>query len=1166
MGAKTDASGVATISFRAHPSLCTTFDCPTNLKLDAVAFPAAASTIVTAIDTRPTVKSTFPEHQDQTVHRHTTVQITFSEAMNQTSVFNATTQASSAFCLFLATSTCAAGRVAGAGSWSTNGMTFTFDPTVDLLAGQKYRVTIGTSAQDLAGNSLASAYSFSFQTTSGTDAVQPTVVKSWPQSNESDVSVASKILIEFSEPMDRQSTERAFCLSTATACGGTVVTGSFDWAEGDTKLNFAPATSLSANTTYHVRVCADADTCTTKAQDVAGNNLLQVLSTTTFSFATATTSQPRAEISFPREAQHIRGTSMAILGTAGNGDTNFNRYELKWGDAPDNCSNLVKNSNAVNQVFTESTYPTGIGNGTLGLWDTTQVVPIGQTDQKYLCLEVSNDSGPKVTTKVSVIIDNAGPVVSAIAPTATNKTTKRAGQTVTVNFAYTETYPASYLIRVCGDGSSETSCGSTKLGEKSFSGSLGGGTSIPITDTLTLTTTATAGNYDLLVTVTDEAGNTGSLREIGAVVVQGSASFVVTADKTDLSPGQITTIRATVRDSANNPLNSQTVTFTKDNSCTGSQLVPTTVVAGVNGEYTIVLTACSTAFARITVRATTTVGGTALSDSVTIYDPPPAPPEDLELSVGSIRLRWRPSPSPDVAGYTIYVGTQSGQYDRIFDAGLTTSYRIEDVTPGATYYVVMRSYDRSGQFGPTTTEASLTLPAAHPTVTATATVSATATASGTATVALSSGITTTATATTTGTIAAATPLASGTVFATATASGTVSATGTPVASPSGSATPSPIVTPAATPTGTVVPSRTPTPTSSPASGSAAGGVGADATATPAPSATATAPSRAWTATPTVVATLPPCVPPLPSLTATPSVAASPSVTPQVSATVTATVTATTTATVTGSTSPTPSGSPTVASSTTPSPTVTGSPTAAMSATATPVASVTVTAVPTTTVPMTATPTSTPAGIATGTPASVVSATASPTGTVAASPTATSTTAQTGPATVTATSTPSTATQCGDSGSTGSGGIVAPAISTPTATATVTRTPTPTGPRPAGPEAYEPNDTVDQARPIALGQTYGSYLETASDVDYFRVLVSVPEGETRRLHVRVYNLPVDADLALQGPTGADLGTARHRGSTAVELRVTAVVSGEYLIKLAAVNAGSDRPYSFIASAQ
>jgi len=57
-----------------------------------------------------------------------------------------------------------------------------------------------------------------------------------------------------------------------------------------------------------------------------------------------------------------------------------------------------------------------------------------------------------------------------------------------------------------------------------------------------------------------------------------------------------------------------------------------------------------------------------------------------------ITLEWRAS-SGDVAGYNVYQGTSSGDYDVTLDVGNWTSVTIADLEDGEAYYFSVTAYD-----------------------------------------------------------------------------------------------------------------------------------------------------------------------------------------------------------------------------------------------------------------------------------------------------------------------------------------------------------------------------------------------------------------------------------------------------------------------------------------
>jgi fibronectin type III domain protein len=86
--------------------------------------------------------------------------------------------------------------------------------------------------------------------------------------------------------------------------------------------------------------------------------------------------------------------------------------------------------------------------------------------------------------------------------------------------------------------------------------------------------------------------------------------------------------------------------------------------------------------------------------------PPPSP------STGSVTLTWAANVEPDLAGYKIYVGTNSGTYSfpgSPFVPGKVTSYTISNLPKGQTYYFAISAYDSAGNESGLSAEVSKTL-------------------------------------------------------------------------------------------------------------------------------------------------------------------------------------------------------------------------------------------------------------------------------------------------------------------------------------------------------------------------------------------------------------------------------------------------------------------------
>jgi methionine-rich copper-binding protein CopC len=106
----------------------------------------------TAADiTAPVILSTNPANSAVNVAANATIGITFSEAMNASTISTSTI-------------TLKQGAATIAGTVSYTGNTATFTPSNIFIAGTIYSVTITTGAKDLAGNALAANYVFNFTT------------------------------------------------------------------------------------------------------------------------------------------------------------------------------------------------------------------------------------------------------------------------------------------------------------------------------------------------------------------------------------------------------------------------------------------------------------------------------------------------------------------------------------------------------------------------------------------------------------------------------------------------------------------------------------------------------------------------------------------------------------------------------------------------------------------------------------------------------------------------------------------------------------------------------------------------------------------------------------------------------------------------------------------
>jgi hypothetical protein len=211
--------------------------------------------------TIPTVISNDPVDLATNVALNKVISATFSEAMNA-----ATITAASTFTL-------KQGINLIAGSVTYVGTTASFTPTANLIAGTTYTATISTAAKNLAGNSLASNYVWTFTTS-----VFPTVISTDPLNLAINVPLNKVITADFSETMDAATITAGSTFTIKQ--GANLVAGSVSYV--GVKASFTPSANLLASTTYTA-------TISTAAKNLEGNALV---SDYVWTFTTGTLTAP----------------------------------------------------------------------------------------------------------------------------------------------------------------------------------------------------------------------------------------------------------------------------------------------------------------------------------------------------------------------------------------------------------------------------------------------------------------------------------------------------------------------------------------------------------------------------------------------------------------------------------------------------------------------------------------------------------------------------------------------------------------------------------------------------------------------------------------------------------------------------------------------------------
>jgi len=287
---------------------------------------------VVGVDTTPpTVASTSPVANATGVAISATVSATFSEALN------ASTITTTSFTLKVGTTS-----VSGSVAYNSGTYTATFTPGANLAYSTTYTATLSTAIKDVAGNPLASAYSWSFTTAS---ASAPTVTSVSPASGATDVAVNTLVTATFNMAMNASTiTTSSFTLKAGT----TPVSGSVAYNSSTYTATFTPGANLSYSTAYTA-------TLSTAITNTYGTPLASAYS---WSFTTASapdTTPPMVASTSPvanATGVAISTTVSATFSEALNASTiTTTSFTLKAGTTPVS-GNISYNSSTYTATFT----------------------------------------------------------------------------------------------------------------------------------------------------------------------------------------------------------------------------------------------------------------------------------------------------------------------------------------------------------------------------------------------------------------------------------------------------------------------------------------------------------------------------------------------------------------------------------------------------------------------------------------------------------------------------------------------------------------------------------------------------------------------------------------------------------------------------------------------
>ena len=254
------ASSVATLTLPGSTTLPSNTVCTATVTTGAkdTAGIALASnfawtftTGVTPDTTAPTVTGTIQANGETGVAVNVKVGATFSEAMDPLTITTTTF-------------TLKQGTTAVSGAVTYSGVNAVFAPTSTLAASTTYTATITTGAKDLAGNALASDFTWSWTTGAAPDTTAPTVTGTVNASGATNVAINTRPGVTFSEAMDPLTITGVNFVLTETVSGN-VVPGAVSYS--GVNAVFVPLVNLANSRGYTVTVKSGAS----GVKDLAGN-------------------------------------------------------------------------------------------------------------------------------------------------------------------------------------------------------------------------------------------------------------------------------------------------------------------------------------------------------------------------------------------------------------------------------------------------------------------------------------------------------------------------------------------------------------------------------------------------------------------------------------------------------------------------------------------------------------------------------------------------------------------------------------------------------------------------------------------------------------------------------------------------------------------------------
>lgn len=142
---------------------------------------------------------------------------------------------------------------------------------------------------------------------------------------------------------------------------------------------------------------------------------------------------------------------------------------------------------------------------------------------------------------------------------------------------------------------------------------------------------------------------------------------------------------------------SRQVTLTGSDNASWLTVSPATTSMTSTAQLTVAVDISELAVGTYNATITIKVGAKATKTiPVTLTVSPSQPPPSATTAL----LVWNPVTDPSLGGYNILVGTASGLYTRTISVGNVTSYTVDSLTTGTTYFFSVTAYNSAGESSP----------------------------------------------------------------------------------------------------------------------------------------------------------------------------------------------------------------------------------------------------------------------------------------------------------------------------------------------------------------------------------------------------------------------------------------------------------------------------------